>query len=203
MIGSVTDYSPWYPPRCGMRVEWYAANPGYHEIPPGYGLPWGTPEEEFIPAPLVFEAEMALAKAQLATQSPGCAVPPEPPPDASPSGAAGVSGGHYRVTSSSPITKVRAMPNRANRGAMMHPRLPVRMIPSRRMKRLRNTRKSYHRVPAAPMPRCRRCNRTRCRGCYDRCDRRRSIWCAATGLAGRARFHSAAAQPCATAMLSE
>ncbi len=72
VIGAVTDYSPYYPPRCGMRVEWYAANPGFHEIPPGYGLPWGTAEEEFIPAPLVFEAEMALARAQLATQTPDC-----------------------------------------------------------------------------------------------------------------------------------
>ena len=72
VVGSVTDYTPYYPPRCGMRVEWYAANPGFHEIPPGYGLPWGTPEEEFIPAPLVFEAEIALAKAQLATQTPDC-----------------------------------------------------------------------------------------------------------------------------------
>lgn len=72
VIGAVTDYSPYYPPRCGMRVEWYAANPGFHEIPPGYGLPWGTPEEEYIPAPLVFESEFALAKAQLATQSPAC-----------------------------------------------------------------------------------------------------------------------------------
>jgi hypothetical protein len=80
VIGSVTDYSPYYPPRCGMRVEWYAANPGFHEIPPGYGLPWGTPEEEFIPAPLVFEAEMALARAQLATQTPDCELPPEPEP---------------------------------------------------------------------------------------------------------------------------
>ena len=76
VIGSVTDYTPYYPPRCGLRVEWYAANPGFHEIPPGYGLPWGTPEEEYIPAPLVFEAEMALAKAQLATQTPACDVPP-------------------------------------------------------------------------------------------------------------------------------
>ncbi len=81
IIGSVTDYSPYYPPRCGLRVEWYSANPGFHEIPPGYGLPWGTPEEEFIPAPLVFEAEMALARAQLATQTPVCeltadAIPP-------------------------------------------------------------------------------------------------------------------------------
>jgi hypothetical protein len=89
VIGSVTDYEPYYPPRCGMRVEWYSANAGYHEIPPGYGLPWGTPHEEFIPAPLVFEAEMALAKAQLATQVPPCDMniaplpvdaPSEPPP---------------------------------------------------------------------------------------------------------------------------
>jgi hypothetical protein len=72
VIGSVTDYSPYYPPRCGLRVEWYAANTGFHEIPPGYGLPWGTPEEEYIPAPLVFESEFALAKAQLATQTPMC-----------------------------------------------------------------------------------------------------------------------------------
>jgi hypothetical protein len=80
VVGSVTDYTPYYPPRCGLRVEWYAANPGFHEIPPGYGLPWGTPEEEFIPESLVFEAEMALAKAQLATQTPAC----EPAPIAAP-----------------------------------------------------------------------------------------------------------------------
>jgi hypothetical protein len=72
VVGSVTDYTPYYPPRCGLRVEWYAANSGFHEIPPGYGLPWGTPEEEYIPAPLVFESEFALAKAQLKTQSPVC-----------------------------------------------------------------------------------------------------------------------------------
>jgi hypothetical protein len=72
VVGSVTDYTPYYPPRCGLRVEWYAANSGFHEIPPGYGLPWGTPEEEYIPAPLVFESEFALAKAQLKTQSPIC-----------------------------------------------------------------------------------------------------------------------------------
>ena len=70
VIGAVTDYSPYYPPRCAMQVEWYAANPGFHPIPPGYGLPWGTPEEEQIPGPLIFEAELALAKAQLDTQTP-------------------------------------------------------------------------------------------------------------------------------------
>jgi hypothetical protein len=82
VIGSVTDYTPYYPPRCGLRVEWYAANSGFHEIPPGYGLPWGTPEEEYIPAPLVFESEFALAKAQLATQTPACEKPSLEPPAA-------------------------------------------------------------------------------------------------------------------------
>jgi len=80
VVGSVTDYTPYYPPRCGLRVEWYAANPGFHEIPPGYGLPWGTSDEEYIPAPLVFESEFALAKAQLATQSPACESPSLDPP---------------------------------------------------------------------------------------------------------------------------
>lgn len=72
VIGAVTDYTPYYPPRMGMRVEWYTANPGFHEIPAGYGLPWHTPEEEFIPDSLVYEAKMAYAKAQLANQSPDC-----------------------------------------------------------------------------------------------------------------------------------
>jgi hypothetical protein len=83
VIGAVTDFTPYYPPRCGLRVDWYSANPGFHEIPPGYGLPWGTPEEEYIPAPLVFESEFALAKAQLKTQTPACPPqsidPPAPP----------------------------------------------------------------------------------------------------------------------------
>ena len=70
VVGSVTEYSPYYPPRLGLVVRWYAANPGFHPIPPGYGLPWGTAEEEFIPQSLVFEAEYALAKEQLKTQSP-------------------------------------------------------------------------------------------------------------------------------------
>lgn len=75
-IGAVTDYSPYYPPRCALQVEWYAANPGFHAVPPGYGLPWGTREEQQIPGPLIFETEMALAKAQLATQTPRCPMPP-------------------------------------------------------------------------------------------------------------------------------
>ena len=70
VIGAVTDYTPYYPPRCALKVEWYAANPYFHPIPAGYGLPWGTPGELEIPGPLVFEAEYELAKAQLATQTP-------------------------------------------------------------------------------------------------------------------------------------
>lgn len=72
VIGAVTDYSPYYPPRCGLQVEWYAANEGFHPIPPGYGLPWGTAEAEQIPGRLIFEAEMALAREQMKTQTPVC-----------------------------------------------------------------------------------------------------------------------------------
>ena len=70
VVGAITDYTPYYPPRFGLQVRWYTANPCLHPIPPGYGLPWGTPGEQHIPAPLVFEAEMALAKAQMQTQTP-------------------------------------------------------------------------------------------------------------------------------------
>jgi hypothetical protein len=70
VVGSITEYSPYYPPRMGLAVNWYAANPGFHPIPPGYGLPWGRAEEEFIPSPLVREAEFALAREQLKTQTP-------------------------------------------------------------------------------------------------------------------------------------
>jgi hypothetical protein len=70
VVGAVTEYSPYYPPRVGLKIEWFAANACFHEIPPGYGLPWGTPEEEYIPESLVFEAEFARAKAQLASRTP-------------------------------------------------------------------------------------------------------------------------------------
>ncbi len=90
VVGSVTDFCAYYPPRLSMQVEWYAANPNFHPIPPGYGLPWGTPEERDIPAPLVFEAELALAKAQLKTQTPPYEKMPVPilAPDVPPAGAA-------------------------------------------------------------------------------------------------------------------
>src|SRR5262245_699509 len=69
VVGSVTDFNEYYPPRLGLAVSWYAANPGFHPIPPGYGLPWGTTEEEYIPDDLVREAEFALAREQLKTQT--------------------------------------------------------------------------------------------------------------------------------------
>lgn len=83
VVGAVTDFSPYYPPRLALQIEWYAANPNFHPIPPGYGLPWGTPQEDEIPGPLIFEAEMALARAQLKTQTPRYIKPAQiaPPPD--------------------------------------------------------------------------------------------------------------------------
>src|SRR6476661_5849711 len=75
LVGSVTEYSPYYPPRMGLSVDWYAANPSFHPIPAGYGLPWGRAEEEYIPSTLVQEAEFALAREQLKTQTPE--IPPE------------------------------------------------------------------------------------------------------------------------------
>ncbi|PHQ35803.1 hypothetical protein [Rhodopirellula bahusiensis] len=70
VVGSVTDFEAYYPPRMGMTVHWYAANEGFHAIPPGYGLPWGTEAEEKIPARIVREAEFELARSQLKTQTP-------------------------------------------------------------------------------------------------------------------------------------
>ena len=75
IIGSVTEFTPYYPPRLGLSVDWYAANPSFHPVPAGYGLPWGTAEEEYIPSTLVKEAEFSLAKEQLKTQTPE--IPPE------------------------------------------------------------------------------------------------------------------------------
>ncbi len=70
VVGVITEYTPYYPPRMGLAISWYAANPCFHPIPVGYGLPWGTCEEEYIPESLVNAAEFELAKAQLHTQTP-------------------------------------------------------------------------------------------------------------------------------------
>ena len=70
VVGSVTDFDAFYPPRMALTVHWYAANEGFHPIPAGYGLPWGTEQEQQIPSRIAREAEFELARSQLATQTP-------------------------------------------------------------------------------------------------------------------------------------
>lgn len=86
VIGSVTDYTPYYPKRMTLAVNWYAVNPGFHPIPPGYGLPWGTAAEEFIPETHLWEAEFALAREQLETQTPQPKAAAQPAPLQPPAG---------------------------------------------------------------------------------------------------------------------
>jgi hypothetical protein len=89
VIGAVTEYTPYYPPRMTLQVSWFAANPNFHPIPAGYGLPWGTAGEKDIPGPLLFQAEMELAKEQLKTQTPPYQKPIITPPTSDkPGGAA-------------------------------------------------------------------------------------------------------------------
>ena len=107
IVGSVNDYSPYYPPRMAMTVQWYAANPCFHPMPNGYGLPWGRAEEEYIPDALVEAAEFDLATAQLKTQT------PVPPPLSTPPAGMGTSArSTNRLTSNQPTdsTDAQAMP---------------------------------------------------------------------------------------------
>ena len=68
--GAIIDYEPYYPPRLTMKVNWYAANPGFNPVPVGYGLPWGTKAEKEISEATRLEAERELATEQLKTQLP-------------------------------------------------------------------------------------------------------------------------------------
>jgi hypothetical protein len=68
--GAITDYDPYYPPRMTLKVNWYAANAGFHPIPVGYGLPWGTKKEKKIPEWIRLESERSLAAEQMKSQSP-------------------------------------------------------------------------------------------------------------------------------------
>src|SRR5690606_26323647 len=70
IIGSITDYDAYYPPRMSLKVNWYAANPNFHPVEVGYGLPWGTKQEKKIPQWVHYEAQRALAAEQLKTQTP-------------------------------------------------------------------------------------------------------------------------------------
>ena len=73
VVGVVTEYTPYYPPRLTMQVQWFTANPNFHPIPAGYGLPWGTAGEKDIPGPVVFQAE--LAAGERTTQDADSALP--------------------------------------------------------------------------------------------------------------------------------
>jgi hypothetical protein len=124
VVGAVTDFTPYYPPRCGLRVEWYAANPCFHPIPVGYGLPLDAPQAESIPEPLIFETEMAMARAQLKPPPaapalvpvPGVETLPAPTPDANSPAAALVA----------PAAAVDAVA--ANRGQLAQP-APLELPP--------------------------------------------------------------------------
>lgn len=70
VIGVVTDYQPYYPPRCGLHVEWYARDPAARPIPPGFGIPWGTRRAKRLPEWLKLEAAIAWAREQLRTGDP-------------------------------------------------------------------------------------------------------------------------------------
>jgi hypothetical protein len=119
LVGSVTDFSPYYPPRIALAVDWYAANPGFHPIPAGYGLPWGKAEEEFIPQQLVNEAEFALAREQLKTQT---------PPASPPAGAVGEQEAAYHISdageTSTSSTSGNIAPLAASEHMLEPPHLP-------------------------------------------------------------------------------
>ena len=65
VIGAVTDYRPYYPPRLGLHVEWYARNPDMQPILPGFGIPWGTRRARKLPEWIALEASLAWARAVL------------------------------------------------------------------------------------------------------------------------------------------
>jgi hypothetical protein len=70
VVGKIHGFSMNYPPYTKFETEWYSVNPYLHPIPAGYGLPWGTEYEQYIPDKIVLQAEMALAEAQIKTQTP-------------------------------------------------------------------------------------------------------------------------------------
>jgi len=117
LVGSVTEFSPYYPPRIGLAVDWYAANPGFHPIPAGYGLPWGRAEEEYIPSTLVQQSEFELARQQLKTQTPE--VPADQPDDPL---ASGVS--HASAVEKSRLSDVTARSAGATGAGDDYPQLP-------------------------------------------------------------------------------
>ena len=70
VIGKIHTFSMNYPPITKFETEWYSVNPYLHPIPVGYGLPWGTEYERYIPDKIVLQTEMEIAEAQIKTQTP-------------------------------------------------------------------------------------------------------------------------------------
>ena len=70
VIGKIHNFSMSYPPHTKFETEWYHINPYLQPIVKGFGLPWGTEFEHYIPDKIVLQAEMELARAQIQTQTP-------------------------------------------------------------------------------------------------------------------------------------
>ena len=70
VIGKIHSFTMDYSPYVKFETAWYHVNPYLQPMPNGYGLPWGTEHERYIPDKIVLLAEMDLAEAQLKTQTP-------------------------------------------------------------------------------------------------------------------------------------
>ena len=70
VVGKIHNFSMSYPPHTKFETEWYSINPYLHPIVDGFGLPWGTEYEHYIPEKILLRAEMELARAQIQTQTP-------------------------------------------------------------------------------------------------------------------------------------
>jgi len=70
VIGRIHNFSMSHPPTTKFETTWYHVNPYLQPIVEGYGLPWGTEFERFIPDRIVMQAERNLAAAQIRTQTP-------------------------------------------------------------------------------------------------------------------------------------
>jgi hypothetical protein len=70
VIGKIHNFSMSYPPHTKFETEWYHVNPYLQPIVKGFGLPWGTEYEHYIPDRIILQAEMELARAQIQTQTP-------------------------------------------------------------------------------------------------------------------------------------
>ncbi|MCL2006367.1 MAG: hypothetical protein FWG73_09470 [Planctomycetaceae bacterium] len=70
VVGTIHNFNMSYPPHTKFETEWYHVNPYLHPIVEGYGLPWGTEHERFIPDKIVLLTEMNVAEAQIRTQTP-------------------------------------------------------------------------------------------------------------------------------------